>query len=283
MLSRIHQKLGTAGFIISIVALIAALSGGAYAASGSLTGKQKKEVEKIAKKYAGKPGAPGAAGAQGPAGTKGDSGAAGSNGSNGENGAKGDTGAAGANGTNGAQGEPGESPIVVPLQPDPTRPVAECKNGGVKIIGVKEPATEEGFACNGEGGGGGSGTLPSGHTEAGFWEVLGENGVVGEFPASPPFKFLTSTISFPIPLETEPTETVLVNTQSATPEQELKCPGSINNPEATAGVFCLYYGGTASHESLHLLSAAPQKVGATLVFLEPEKDVAWGSWAIKAQ
>ncbi|MBA3867401.1 MAG: hypothetical protein H0X42_13840 [Solirubrobacterales bacterium] len=49
-ISRIHQKLGTAGFIISIVALVAALGGGAYAASGGLSGKQKKEVEKIAKK-----------------------------------------------------------------------------------------------------------------------------------------------------------------------------------------------------------------------------------------
>ena len=31
-ISRIHQKLGTAGFIISIVALVAAFGGGAYAA-----------------------------------------------------------------------------------------------------------------------------------------------------------------------------------------------------------------------------------------------------------
>jgi Collagen triple helix repeat (20 copies) len=95
MISRIHGKLGTAGFIISIVALVAALGGGAYAASGGLTGKQKKEVEKIAKKYAGKPGPAGASGPTGLGGAKGDSGA------------KGDTGAAGANGTNGAPGTPG--------------------------------------------------------------------------------------------------------------------------------------------------------------------------------
>ena len=82
-ISRIHQKLGTAGFVISIVALVAAMGGGAYAASGGLNGKQKKEVEKIAKKYAGKPGAAGPAG------------------SNGSNGAKGDTGATGAEGKQG--------------------------------------------------------------------------------------------------------------------------------------------------------------------------------------
>jgi Collagen triple helix repeat (20 copies) len=92
MLSRIHQKLGTAGFIISIVALVAALGGGAWAANGGLTGKQKKEVEKIAKKYAGKPGANGtngAPGAGGPAGAKGDAGATGAEGKQGPEGKQG--------------------------------------------------------------------------------------------------------------------------------------------------------------------------------------------------
>jgi hypothetical protein len=92
LISRIHEKLGTAGFVISIVALVAALGGGAYAASGGLTGKQKKEVEKIAKKYAGKTGASGPAGSPGltgPAGAKGDTGTAGGNGSPGSPGKEG--------------------------------------------------------------------------------------------------------------------------------------------------------------------------------------------------
>jgi hypothetical protein len=104
MISKLHQRLGTAGFIISIVALVAALGGGAYAASGGLTGKQKKEVEKIAKKYAGKPGATGAAGAPG---AKGDAGAKGDSGTAGSQGAKGDTGAAGGAGAPGAPGATG--------------------------------------------------------------------------------------------------------------------------------------------------------------------------------
>ena len=100
MFNRIHQKLGTAGFIISIVALVAALGGGAYAASGGLTGKQKKEVEKIAKSVSkpGKTGAPGPAGPAGAAGAKGDAGPAG---------AAGATGTAGANGANGSNGTNG--------------------------------------------------------------------------------------------------------------------------------------------------------------------------------
>jgi Collagen triple helix repeat (20 copies) len=117
MVSHIHQKLGTAGFIISILALVAALGGGAYAASGGLSGKQKKEVEKIARKYAGKPGANGAqgpagpAGAKGDAGSKGDTGAPGTSGSNGSNGAPGAQGAPGANGLTGftATLPPGET------------------------------------------------------------------------------------------------------------------------------------------------------------------------------
>jgi collagen type VII alpha len=101
-----HQKLGTAGFIISIVALVAALGGGAYAASGGLSGKQKKEVTKIAqteaKKFAGKTGATGSAGANGTNGAKGDTGAAGSTGAEGKQGPEGKP------GKEGPEGEPGE-------------------------------------------------------------------------------------------------------------------------------------------------------------------------------
>jgi hypothetical protein len=96
VISRVHQKLGTAGFVISIIALVAALGGGAYAASGGLSGKQKKEVEKIARKVAGKPGPQGPAGTPGTAGPKGDAGAVGAEGKQGPEGKP------------GADGEPGE-------------------------------------------------------------------------------------------------------------------------------------------------------------------------------
>jgi len=90
MLSRIHNKLGTAGLIVAVVALVAALVGSAYAASGgSFTKKQKKEIQKIAKKFAG---------ATGPAGPAGSPGAAGKNGTNGTNGSAGPTGPTGFSG-----------------------------------------------------------------------------------------------------------------------------------------------------------------------------------------
>lgn len=111
MLQRIHGKLGTAGFILSIVALVAALGGGAYAASGGLTGKQKKEVEQISKKFAGKKGATGATGAVGPAGSKGDAGAPGAQGAAGTPGA---AGAAGKPGEKGKEGSPWTAGGVLP-------------------------------------------------------------------------------------------------------------------------------------------------------------------------
>ncbi len=105
MVSRIHERLGTAGFVIAILALITALGGTAIAAVG-LNGKQKKEVTKIAKKYAGKngqDGAPGAAGPQGPKGDDGGKGVAGSEGKQGEQGPP------------GAHGEDGACSIAEPV------------------------------------------------------------------------------------------------------------------------------------------------------------------------
>jgi hypothetical protein len=102
MLSRIHEKLGTVGFVLAVVALIAALAGTAFAAAG-LNGKQKKEVKAIAKKFAGKPGP---AGAQGP---KGDTGAQGPKGDTGPKGDKGEQ------GERGLQGVPGETGFTTKL------------------------------------------------------------------------------------------------------------------------------------------------------------------------
>jgi hypothetical protein len=92
---RFHDRFGTVGVILGAIALILALGGSAFAASGGLTGKQKKEVKKIAKQYAGKNGAPGATGPQG---------APGPAGANGKDGANGADGTNGTNGTNGANG-----------------------------------------------------------------------------------------------------------------------------------------------------------------------------------
>jgi hypothetical protein len=94
MLSRIHQKLGTAGLIIAVVALVAALAGTAFAAVDRLSKQEKKEVKKIAKSFQGQ-GPAGPIGPQGPAGPAGPAGADGQNGASGQPGTTGPEGPAG--------------------------------------------------------------------------------------------------------------------------------------------------------------------------------------------
>jgi hypothetical protein len=114
MISRIHDRLGTAGFVIAIVALVAALSGVAVAAGG-LTKSQEKQVKKIIKKEAKKLRGP--AGPQGPAGPAGAAGAAG---------AKGATGATGATGPQGPAGPAGEAGVC-----SATKPVCVAPSGAI--------------------------------------------------------------------------------------------------------------------------------------------------------
>lgn len=117
MLSRIHNKLGTAGLVVAIVALVAALGGTAFAA-GVFTKKQEKKIIQIAKKYAGKNGATGPTGPQGPAGTNGTNGkdgAPGAPGATGATGAAGPTGKTGATGATGVTGPTGETGFTTTL------------------------------------------------------------------------------------------------------------------------------------------------------------------------
>lgn len=110
MLSRIHSKLGTAGLVVAVVALVAALTGAAFAAGG-LTKAQEKQVKKIAKKYAGKPGPVGPQGPKGDQGVKGDQGP------------KGDTGAPG------TPGGPGEDAACTGASPECILPSNATETG----------------------------------------------------------------------------------------------------------------------------------------------------------
>jgi hypothetical protein len=183
MFSKLHSRFGTAGLVVAIVALVAAVAGTALAASGALTSKQKKEVEKIAKKFAGKQGP---AGAAGPAGSAGPAGAAGPAGSAGPTGAKGDTGATGAAGKDGTNGTNGKSVTVTSIAP-----------GGAKCEGragaeVKQEGAGAGTpVCEGSPWTAG-GTLPSGKTETGSWNLAPS---AGGGPAT--------SVSFAIPLSAE--------------------------------------------------------------------------------
>ena len=94
MFSRIHSKLGPAGLIVALVALVAAVTGSAFAA-GVFTKAEEKKIIKIAKKYAGKQGPQGTVGPQGAVGPQGPAGVAGKEGARGPEGPEGPEGPAG--------------------------------------------------------------------------------------------------------------------------------------------------------------------------------------------
>jgi hypothetical protein len=120
MLSRIQSKLGPAGLVVAVVALVAALTGAAFAAGG-LTKQQEKQVKKIAKKYAGKRGP---AGPQGPAGLQGPKG---------DQGAKGDQGLKGDTGSPGTPGAPGKDAACTGTAPECILPSGATETGAWAI------------------------------------------------------------------------------------------------------------------------------------------------------
>jgi hypothetical protein len=203
MFSRIHQKLGTAGFIIAIVALVAAMGGGAWAAQAKLTSPQKKEVKNLAQTEAKKFATAGPAGATGAPGAKGDAGA------------KGDT------GTPGGPGADGNS-----VEAETVGKGAKCAEGGTVF---KIATIEKGKACNGAEGSPWTvgGVLPTGKTETGTW--VGAVKGAGSVAVVP--------ISFFLPLETAPTPTFVEGTSAP------GCPGIVSGkPTANSGNLCLYVG-----------------------------------------
>ncbi|MCW2989235.1 MAG: hypothetical protein JWM24_2173 [Solirubrobacterales bacterium] len=229
---RLKEPFGKAGLTVAIFALVLAMVGGAYAA-GALSGKQKKEVEKIAKKFAGKPGAAGAPGAPGTPG------AAGKNGTN---------------GTNGGAGANGKSVTVTEIEEGEA---GECEETGGAM--VKQEGSGSGVeVCNGEKGKEGSpwtagGTLPKGSTETGTWYFPPSANPEPQVP-----------ISFPIPLAHE----VFLTDEFITEEEgpTAGCPGSAREPKAKEGFLCVYpswlEGGEAPFAYIALKSSATSGTGS---------------------
>jgi Collagen triple helix repeat (20 copies) len=183
MLSPRNNRFGIPG-VISVIALVFAMLGGAYAASDDSGSGSKATASAKAKK--------------GPRGPRGKAGPAGPAGPVGPAGAKGDTGAAGSNGINGKDGTAGASVTNTPVA---TNVAGECnKLGGAKFtVGAGAPT----FACNGKEGEKGDpwtagGFLPSGETLTGTWAAGGEAAGTQYVP-----------ISFPLPLEEAPDLTIV--------------------------------------------------------------------------
>jgi Collagen triple helix repeat (20 copies) len=259
MLSPLRNRFGIPG-VISVIALVFAMFGGAYAASNDDGGGKATASAK------GKPGPRGPRGKTGPAGPAGPAGA------------KGDTGAAGANGSNGSAGKNGVDGVSASATSFGGAQHG-CTEGGIEV----KSASPTAFVCNGSPWTAG-GILPGGATETGAW---------GGTTAAASDQF---PISFNIPLAAGlNSEHVVVTAAEYNGEDEAgaeheKCPGSVVNPRAKSGFLCIYVQGLnqGSVEGVKnpggaLISDGAGKMGA-LVFAsgeggEAEKRIV-GTWAV---
>jgi hypothetical protein len=236
MFSTLRTRFGIPG-VISVIALVFAMFGGAYAASNS-SGGGKATASAKAKK-----------GPRGPKGPKGDTGPAGPQGPAGPAGAKGDAGAQGAQGNPGAPGAPGALGTSVTNTAVPTSS-ATCNHlGGAEFkVGAGTPTT----ACNGQTGY--TATLPEGATETGAWRMVSTGGE----------QFVP--ISFPIPLSAADAAGMSREIRGPGAAPTANCPGSSDEPAAEPGFICVYTAGYGSSylgqaDSVKELSATASEFG----------------------
>ncbi|MGA9876069.1 MAG: collagen-like protein [Solirubrobacteraceae bacterium] len=207
------------------LALVFAMSGGAYAASKYVITSTKQINPRVLKSLVGKTGANGAQGPAGPAGAQGPAGAAGAKG---ETGAKGEAGAPGEKGALGEKGVAGTNGF----------------NGSTGAKGATGPAGPTGATGSPWTAGG---TLPAGSSETGQWSV-----------SAPQVGVLTASISFPIQLQAAPDEehTHAIGPEEGEGEEKFEhktdepavqeafekkeCSGNVKEPKAASGNLCVF-------------------------------------------
>jgi len=268
MFSRIRKRFTYANVAMTL-ALVFAMSGGAYAAGKYLITSTKQISPKVLKQLQGKAGPAGAPGAQGSAGSQG------------PQGPQGPQGSAGSNGKDGANGAPGESVAAGQVKVGE----AACgKLGGSKFtVGGNET-----FACNGKEGSPwtAGGTLPRGQIEEGTWSI-------GTVPASSE-ELQQVPISYGIPLETKPTKAYLLPSGESTVVGGAckRNPAHLTELEAAPGTLCVFSAYSSGLEVLGGGFLNPENeefeagdAGAILVFKKEAGQVAQGRgiWIVKAE
>jgi Collagen triple helix repeat (20 copies) len=260
MFSAIRKRFTYANVAMTL-ALVFAMSGGAYAAKHYLITSTKQISPKVLKALAGK---------TGPAGPEGKAGVPGSPGTPGSKGEKGEP---GTNGTNGTSGESVTNTAV------PTTSTTTCsKLGGAEFkVGAGKATT----ACNGKEGSAwtAGGTLPKGSTEKGVWSAT-----IVEQPFYKTFNGV-GTVSFVIPLSASPT-VEFIKEGEAGKEHAAECPGTTpTEPKAAEGYLCVYTGaggGAAAHAEFE--EAEAFTAGALIKFKGLAAGfTAFGTWAVTAK
>jgi Collagen triple helix repeat (20 copies) len=211
MLKMIRKRLTYANLAMTL-ALVFAMSGGAYAANRYLITSTKQISPKVLKTLKGATGKNGAAGPSGPAGPAGPTGA---------QGGSGPQGAPGAPGAGGKEGAPGQSVTSKEVKVGETA----CNKLGGSSFTV---AGKTEFACNGSPWTAG-GTLPKGASETGVWAFTQDKGSQAAIVS----------MSFPIKLASELSEEQVhyIKEGEAAPSG---CTGSAENPGAEKGNLCVF-------------------------------------------
>jgi hypothetical protein len=273
---RIHLSPTT---VIATLALVFAMTGGAYAAKKYLITSTKQISPSVLKSLQGKAGPVGANGAQGPAGPQGPAGAAGAKGENGTNGSNGAEGKKGENGTNGTPGTPGKSVKLINETP------TSCGAGGYTYEVEGSSAPNE--VCNGESasGGGLPDTLPVGKTETGTWSIEVKLAAGEETIYHAPYSF---SIPLASALGGSEVEVLPFGTTSA------NCAGTVENPQAAAGHMCVYVsqgndghvlGGFVFQAETNSAEGASTAGGEMQMYVKdesvnPEEGFDRGTWAV---
>ena len=251
MFSRISKRLSYANVAMTL-ALVFAMTGGAYAAKKYLITSTNQISPKVLKQLKGAKGPAGVAGAQGPQGPAG---------------ANGKDGAAGKEGAAGKDGAAGKSVLAS------TASGAECAEGGTKL--EVEGSGTPSHVCNGE-----KGVIHPGETLA---SEASETGTWALSTGAEPGIAVPSPLSFTIPLAHPVAEANIKVEPAGYSGTEAGCPGSSEEAKAERGFLCIYI--TENPENQPLTAFAGTVDGALIAwyFDAPAKSYAFGTWAVTAE
>jgi hypothetical protein len=282
MFSILRNRFGVPG-ALAVVALVLAMVGGAYAAA-KLTGKQKKEVEKIAKKFAGKQGPRGPAGLPGPAGAPG------------KNGAQGPIGPEGPEGPMGPEGQTG---FTETLPPDKTETGAyRAPAGGAGTVvsfNIPLPAALDTEHVKLNDGAEAIGNVTNGSTTITITQRI-QKFEVGYTVAGPGIPLGAKVVSCAPECGEEETEITLsapatetktgVTIKGVLPECDngVAPAASPENPEADPGFFCVFAASGQEPTGIGKpgSTSGDQGVSASGVAIQSFLGVSTGTWAVTA-